>query len=378
MNLTLIGSRIKELRIKSGLTQSELANVLSVSFQAVSSWERGIAPPDIENLMKIAKHFGVLIDTLLSPVSQDLYLGIDGGGTKTEFIVLTSSGEVLARVLRSGTNPNDIGLTKTEEILSSGIDELLVKYPTVKSIFAGISGVTVGGYKEKLKSALKKLYPKIKIQVIGDIFNLFALRDEVNMAVISGTGSVVFCKSEDGYRRIGGWGHLFDFAGSAYDIGRAAVRIALAEEDFGKGKSYIRELLIKKFNTTTVWEKIDELYSGGKSSVASLAPLVFLAYAAGDDTAIQIIDENAKALAELLNTGKERYCGGNYAIASGGVFLNNFEIMKKHISKYTTVSILKSTLPPIFGAAKNACRLAGDEMQADFYENFKKSYGDKK
>ena len=57
IDLNLIGNRIKELRCQKGLTQIEFAKILSVSFQAVSNWERGITPPDIENLINIASYF---------------------------------------------------------------------------------------------------------------------------------------------------------------------------------------------------------------------------------------------------------------------------------------------------------------------------------
>ncbi len=377
MDLNLLGSRIKELRLERGLTQSEFANILSVSFQAVSSWERGIAPPDIENLMNIAKYFGVLVDSLLSPISEDLYLGIDGGGTKTEFVLVNSSGVVVERIIKSGSNPNDTGFSAAESVICEGVCEILVKYPSVKSIFSGISGISVGNYAEKLRSSLKKICPKTKIEVLGDVFNLFALNDKANMAVISGTGSVVFCKSADGYRRVGGWGHLFDGAGSAYDIGSAAVSAALGEEDFSEKASYLTELLRKKFNTSTVWEHINELYKGGKSYIAKLAPIVFDAYKAGDEKAAKIIDNNAKRLAKLIEAGRDIYSGGSVAIASGGVFEHFYDIMRSHISNYTDVSIVTSDLPPIYGAAKNALIYAGCNTPENFYENFKKSYGDK-
>ena len=118
LDLNLIGSRIKELRIKRGLTQTEFAKILSVSFQAVSNWERGIAPPDIENLVSIASYFGVLIDTLLAPINENLYLGIDGGGTKTEFALVTADGHILKRIIEGGSNPNDIGISGTEKLIS--------------------------------------------------------------------------------------------------------------------------------------------------------------------------------------------------------------------------------------------------------------------
>ena len=51
LDIRTLGSRIKELRKERGLTQDAFAGAIHVSFQAVSNWERGIAPPEIENLI---------------------------------------------------------------------------------------------------------------------------------------------------------------------------------------------------------------------------------------------------------------------------------------------------------------------------------------
>ena len=60
-----IGNRIKALRLERGMTQNSFAEVLGVSFQAVSNWERGVAPPDLDNLVRVAAFFGVTVDDLL-------------------------------------------------------------------------------------------------------------------------------------------------------------------------------------------------------------------------------------------------------------------------------------------------------------------------
>ena len=59
-----IGNEIKTLRLKKGLSQSELAEVLHVSAQAVSKWESNISYPDISQLPAIASYFGITIDEL--------------------------------------------------------------------------------------------------------------------------------------------------------------------------------------------------------------------------------------------------------------------------------------------------------------------------
>lgn len=61
-----IGNNIKFLRHKNGITQEQLAEHLSVSYQAVSKWETNSNTPDISLLPKIAAFFNVSIDMLFS------------------------------------------------------------------------------------------------------------------------------------------------------------------------------------------------------------------------------------------------------------------------------------------------------------------------
>lgn len=61
----MIGDKIKMLRRKRKLTQSQLANELNVTAQAVSKWEKGLSYPDIETIIKISELFDVTTDYLL-------------------------------------------------------------------------------------------------------------------------------------------------------------------------------------------------------------------------------------------------------------------------------------------------------------------------
>ncbi len=72
---TQIGKRISEFRKAKDMTQYELADKLSISFQAVSNWERGNSMPDISKLPELAEVFGVSIDDILgydNAVFQDV------------------------------------------------------------------------------------------------------------------------------------------------------------------------------------------------------------------------------------------------------------------------------------------------------------------
>ena len=60
-----IANRLVELRKKQGLSQEDLADKLGISRQAVSKWERAEASPDTDNLICLAKLYGVSLDELL-------------------------------------------------------------------------------------------------------------------------------------------------------------------------------------------------------------------------------------------------------------------------------------------------------------------------
>ena len=60
-----IANRLVELRKKNNLSQEALAAKLGISRQAVSKWERAEASPDTDNLILLARLYGVSLDDLL-------------------------------------------------------------------------------------------------------------------------------------------------------------------------------------------------------------------------------------------------------------------------------------------------------------------------
>ena len=57
--------RLVELRKRKGCSQEELADKLAVSRQAISNWERAEALPDTENLIALARLYGITLDELV-------------------------------------------------------------------------------------------------------------------------------------------------------------------------------------------------------------------------------------------------------------------------------------------------------------------------
>ena len=60
-----IGDKIKEYRVKRGMTQAQLAELLGVTPQAISKWEKATGYPDISAICPLADALGITTDELL-------------------------------------------------------------------------------------------------------------------------------------------------------------------------------------------------------------------------------------------------------------------------------------------------------------------------
>ncbi|MBQ6628563.1 MAG: helix-turn-helix transcriptional regulator [Methanosphaera sp.] len=58
-------NNLKQLRLKKGLTQEELAKRLDKNYTTIGKWEKGIRSPILDDLIKLADIFGITIDKLV-------------------------------------------------------------------------------------------------------------------------------------------------------------------------------------------------------------------------------------------------------------------------------------------------------------------------
>lgn len=61
---------LKKLRLRSGMTQQELAEKLHVTQEAVSQWEHGVSYPRSRKLKEIARLFECTVDELLQEADE--------------------------------------------------------------------------------------------------------------------------------------------------------------------------------------------------------------------------------------------------------------------------------------------------------------------
>ena len=376
-NPQALSANIKMYRKAKGISQNALASALSISPQSVSKWECGASVPDIENLCMISEILDVPLDVLLalSKENKKIMIGIDGGGTKTEFIMFTEDGVILERYMGGTCNPNIIGTEACAEMLIGGINTLLTVNSNVCGVYVGSAGFLLGNNAPTVRNALKLRYPHMKIKCNTDILNVVATATDAEncIAAICGTGSSVLVKEGEKLTVLGGWGYLLSKAGSGFDIGRDALHYASMDLDGMCEHTLITDIIKSKVGDT-VTDIVAKVYKNDTSYVASMSTAVFEAYQNGDETAKKILHENAKSLADIINHAAKNYNCGNRLILSGGIVTKNeafVDIIKKYLNKQLSLTIPQ--LPQTIGAcilcAQN-CGVSTEGLGDSLYKQY--------
>lgn len=370
-DVSKIGENIRMLREKKGLTQNALAEQVRVSFQAISSWERGVSVPELENAIRLADFFEVSLDKLIANADRPLYVGIDGGGSKTELVLFQADGTVRNVVFVEGSNPNDRGVEKTLEVLSEGLEQLLGRYHPA-AIFAGIAGASAGDHSSVITKFLQeKIHTRVYTDT--DAANILSYGDDPENAgaLICGTGSCVFIRKGGERHRLGGWGYLFDQAGSAYDVGKDAFRCALAVEDGMMEENRLSRRIEEELGGKT-FANVPMIYKKGRPYIASFARLVVAVAEEGEPCALEILRSNAQRLALLIKTGIARYGSPTQFVAGGG-FLKS-DLFRSMVEEESGIQLVIPDLPPVYGACIEALRQEKIHACKEFRNNFTVSY----
>ncbi len=280
-------------------------------------------------------------------------LGIDGGGTKTEFLLTDLEFNEINRVVLGASNPVNLGIENTFKVLEKGVSCVCngVDKKAI-AVFAGLAG----GISADNQTALSDFLISCGFGACGnggDTDNVIklALADDDGVAVIMGTGIIAFSVCQGVRHRIGGWGYMIDKGASGFSYGSDALENALRCADGRGGSEAILKLVEKKLGAP-VTERISEIYRGGAAFVASFAPLVFEAYNMGDLQAKEIIERNTRYAAEMIAAGLKLHNAKNVKTVICGGLCGHREVIEPFLKRYLgdgyEIEFLQK--PPVYGA----------------------------
>jgi N-acetylglucosamine kinase-like BadF-type ATPase len=287
----------------------------------------------------------------------ELILAVDAGGTKTAACLARAIGaasyEILGRGREVGANPLRIGFDKAVANISiaaaaAAADAGLPGALADRAVLS-VAGAADPMIADEVVRRLREAKIAEQIAVVSDVLPVFAASVEgAGIALISGTGSVAYGRTDDGRMiRCGGWGYLLGDDGSGFAIGRAALRFALEDlETSVESHESLTMTLLDKLDSRSASELISAVYTNPDSRevIASLAICVGQAAEAGDAAAQGILEKAARELASLAMRAAQSLNLDLRTIpmaVAGGVFVGS-----KFLREAVATQLAAAGLPP--------------------------------
>jgi N-acetylglucosamine kinase-like BadF-type ATPase len=232
-------------------------------------------------------------------------LGFDGGGTKTECVLMNSADQVLARTFAGPSNPSRIGVEAAvravEESAELALRDAGLERSVISAVGAGLAGTAKPEMRERMSCALQQCFPGAAITVLTDLEAALAAAGEgPAIILVGGTGSAAFGRNAEGeIARSGGYGPSSSDQGSAYDIGRRAIAAAMQERIGGSDSALGREILAQL--GCTEWDVVQHRAQTMPDEIfPPIFPVVAAAADAGDATAQEILLRASQDLVALV------------------------------------------------------------------------------
>ena len=298
-----------------------------------------------------------------------IFLGIDGGGSKTSCEIGTEAG-LLGRGVSSGSNILRVGEGKARAAFDAAIREACAAAKVSPSKIERTCAGIAGGARPETTEIVRKILADIvagEIDVVGDMVIAMeaASGSGPGVIVIAGTGSIAYGRNAAGKTaRAGGWGFAISDEGSGHWIGRAAVSAAMRAYDEGQSTTLL-ESAMKSWGVSAREQMILMANASPPPDFAALFPAVLQAAEAGDRTASEILVRAGAELARLADIVVGRLFSDTESVPvamSGGVFGNSALVRQVFYNNLRShrpgVALNATIIDPVKGALELARKSA--------------------
>jgi len=319
-----------------------------------------------------------------------MYLGVDGGGTKTALALVDADGRLLARHRTRAAHYIASGLEGVREMLNTAVPAVLAEagVPTARLEFA-FFGLPSYGEDSALLEALNALpaacVPPGRYRCGNDMVCGWAgsLGGGDGISVVAGTGSICYGERGGVSARCGGWGEIFSDEGSAYWIACRALNLYSRMSDGRAPRGPLHERINQHFGLAhdlDLCARVYEESGADRARLAQLSRLVYETASSGDQQAAELFTEAAVELAGLVEATRARL---EFALAepvpvsySGGVFANAGALLLPRFAaalrtRSARYELREPSFPPDIGAALYAARCRGRPLSAAALERLR-------
>ena len=244
-------------------------------------------------------------------MTGSLYLGVDGGGTKTRFALMDDDGVLVAEAQTGTTYHPEVGLDGVQQILADGIASVLAQVGATDAGALAYAFFGLPAHGEDTHATAR--LDAIPAQVLGhDRYRCdndmvcgwagsLACGDGINM--VAGTGSIGYGQRQGVGARGGGWGEAFSDEGSAYWIAVQGLNAYSRMSDGRRPKGPLHVLINERLDLATDLDLCARIYGPGvgtRAEIAQISRLVAEAARAGDDASQAIYARAGDELSAIV------------------------------------------------------------------------------
>jgi glucosamine kinase len=298
-----------------------------------------------------------------------IYLGIDGGATKTT-CAIGDAKSVLGMATAGGSNVIRLGEAQVREALHSAVRQACaaagVGHTQIDGACVGASGAGRPEVSDRIARMLVEVLP-CRVQVVGDTMIALQAAFSSGPGVVTdaGTGSFAIGRDANGKTsRAGGWGFAVSDEGSGQWIGRTAVGAALRAQENGERPALL-VAIEKAWQTTSLNDLVAKANASPAPDFSALFPLILTAANSGDVVARTVLTRAGKELTELTTSVMRRlFAGaGNVPVAMvGGVFRQSALVRQVFynslVAEFPNAAVNPTVVEPVLGALELARKAA--------------------
>lgn len=319
-----------------------------------------------------------------------MYLGVDGGGTKTAFMIIDEVGKIHGYTKKRSCYYVHNSFETFKQVLEEGIKEVCSKaginISGIRYSFFGMAGY---GEREKdipiLEGIIEEILKSKDFTCRNDVEAGWAgsllLKPGIN--IVAGTGTIGFGVDKNGSKtRSSGWGDYCDDGGSGFWLAKKAIELFVKEADGRLKKTPIYRIMKEELNLKNDFDILTVLYDEfqlKREKVANLSKLLYKAALEKDEYAIEMYEKAAyehsltiQAVINKLDFDQNEEILVSY---TGGVFNVGSLILqplKEYVSKINNnVKIVEPALGPVTGAALYALVMDKGDYNQDIVNRLK-------
>jgi N-acetylglucosamine kinase-like BadF-type ATPase len=306
------------------------------------------------------------------------FLGFDGGGTKTDCVLLDANRAIVgegrggpANPLRSGY---ELALASLREAAAQALAAAKIRPADVTSVCAGLAGAARRSVVSRVMVFLSHEFPASVTQVVTDFEVALeaAAGSGPGVVLIAGTGSVAYGRNAAGETaRAGGYGPWIGDEGSAFEIGRRAVSAVARARDSDAPSTLLTEMISGALSCPGWDDLVLQTMRVPDEVFPKLFPVVAEAADKDDAVAKEILSSSAISLGHLAAAVISRL-GMRYQqfplVKCGGVFgrspILDVLVDAALASAGPRARVSRAEISPAVGAARMAARLSESSSQS--------------